>query len=140
MRLCSNEEAGAETSTPTTGSVVDCCASAVSGHAVAPPSKVMNLRLLMPAPHTKQRWTGYQRALLRRNAYCGTRSLPGQESAGLAPFEDLVHIGSGAPSQISAVHSIGHKAPGIDKLPHIVHGRQPVLCRQVHEASSFIKE
>src|SRR5262245_24034713 len=59
---------------------------------------------------------------------------------GLGALEDLVHVGSGAPSQISAVHSIGHKAPGIDKLPLIVHGRQPMLCRQVHEASSLIKE
>src|SRR5215831_10295479 len=58
---------------------------------------------------------------------------------GLGALEDLVHVGSGAPSQISAVHSIGHKAPGIDKLPHIVHGGQPVLCRQVHEASSLIE-
>src|SRR5262245_7422979 len=36
--------------------------------------------------------------------------------------------------------TISNKPPGIDKLPPKVHGRQPVLCRQVHEASSLIEE
>src|SRR5262245_63872660 len=36
--------------------------------------------------------------------------------------------------------TISNKPPGIDKLPPKLHGRQPVLCRQVHEASSLIEE
>src|SRR5262245_26955940 len=62
--------------------------------------------------------------------------LDGQVS-GLGALEDLVHVDSGTPKHISTVRSIGHKAPGIDKPPPKVHGRQPVLCRQVHEASSL---
>src|SRR5947209_1576274 len=60
--------------------------------------------------------------------------------AGLCTLEDLIHVGSGTPIQIGKVRSIGHKAPGIDKLPPWVHCRQPVLCRQVHEASSLTEE
>src|SRR6202795_1982260 len=63
------------------------------------------------------------------------RLLDGQV-AGLGALENLVHVGRGAPKQISKVRSIGHKAPGIDKLPLWVHCRQPVLCRQVRDASS----
>src|SRR5262249_21949041 len=59
---------------------------------------------------------------------------------GLGALENLVHVGRGAPKQIRNVRSIGHKAPGIDTLPEWEHRRQPVLCRQVHEASSLIEE
>src|SRR5713101_4410501 len=41
------------------------------------------------------------------------RLLDGQVG-GLGAFENLVHVGRGAPKQISSVRSIGHKAPGID--------------------------
>src|SRR4029453_485290 len=51
-----------------------------------------------------------------------------------------VHVGRGAPIQISKVRSIGHKAPGIDRLPPRVHCRQPILGRQVHEASALVGE
>src|SRR5438046_10521849 len=61
-------------------------------------------------------------------------------SPGLAPLENLVHVGRGAPKQIRLVRSIGDKAPGIDKLPRCVHCRQPVLGRQVHEASMLSEE
>jgi hypothetical protein len=44
------------------------------------------------------------------------RLLDGQV-ARLRALEDLVHVGSGAPKQISNVRSIGHKAPGIDRDP-----------------------
>src|SRR6266700_3418545 len=54
--------------------------------------------------------------------------------------EDLVHVGRGAPKYISKVRPIGHKAPGIDKLPQWVHPRQPVLGRQVREASSLAED
>src|SRR5713101_6927850 len=62
------------------------------------------------------------------------RLLDGQVG-GLAAFQNLVHVSGGAPIIISKVRSIGHKAPGIDKLPPWVHCRQPGLGRQVHEAS-----
>src|SRR5262245_5028849 len=68
------------------------------------------------------------------------RGLLDGQVGGLGALQDLVHIGGSAPKHISKVRSIGHKAPGIDKLPPKVHGRQPVLCRQVHEASSLIEE
>src|SRR3979409_1016370 len=56
--------------------------------------------------------------------------------AGLGAFENLVHVGSGAPKQISKVRSIGHQAPGIHTLSPWVHCRQAVPGRQVHEASA----
>src|SRR5207253_3164217 len=62
------------------------------------------------------------------------------EIRGLRAFEDLVHVGRGAPGQIRKVRSIGHEAPGIDKLPQWVHRRQPVLCREGHEVSSLADE
>src|SRR5262249_482312 len=68
------------------------------------------------------------------------RGLLDGQVGGLGALEDLVHVGSGAPKQIRLVRSIGHKAPGIDKPPPKVHGRQPVLCRQVHEASMLMPE
>src|ERR1700730_1343829 len=55
-------------------------------------------------------------------------------------FQDLVHVGRSASKQISNVRSIRHKAPGIDIVPLHIRCRQPVLCRQVHEASSLIGE
>src|SRR6266404_5040112 len=67
------------------------------------------------------------------------RPLDGQV-AGLRTLENLVHVGSGAPKIISNVRSIGHKAPGIHTVPVWEHRRQPVLCREVHEASSLIEE
>src|SRR5437899_7711746 len=62
------------------------------------------------------------------------------EFRGLGALENLVHVGGGAPKQIGKVRSIGHKAPGIDKLPPWVHCRQPVLCPQVNKASSPTKK
>src|SRR6267143_4120921 len=67
------------------------------------------------------------------------RPLDGQV-AGLRTLYNLVHVGSGAPKIISNVRSIGHKAPGIHTLPVWEHRRQPVLCREVHEASSLTEE
>src|SRR6266481_5492443 len=67
------------------------------------------------------------------------RLLDGQVR-GVGAFEDLVDVGRGAAIQISIVRSIGHKAPGIDILPKLEHGRQPVLSRQVPEASSLTGE
>jgi hypothetical protein len=63
-----------------------------------------------------------------------------REVAGLGALEDLVHVGGGAPKQISKVRSIGHKAPGIDILPPWKHRWQPGPGRQVHEASSLTEE
>src|SRR5882724_5141305 len=67
------------------------------------------------------------------------RLLDGQ-IARLGALENLVHVGRGAPKQISKVRSIGHKAPGIDILPPWKHRWQPGLGRQVHEASSLTEE
>src|SRR2546425_8792175 len=43
--------------------------------------------------------------------------------AGLRTLENLVHVGRGAPEQVSTVRSIGHQAPGIHSLPQWVHCR-----------------
>src|SRR5713101_7270832 len=43
------------------------------------------------------------------------RLLDGQVG-GLGALEDLVDVGRGPPKHISKVRSIGHEAPGIDKL------------------------
>jgi hypothetical protein len=41
-------------------------------------------------------------------------------------FQDLVHVNSRAPKEVSVVHSIGHEAALIDKLLLVVNSRQPV--------------
>src|SRR5437660_12659468 len=56
--------------------------------------------------------------------------------AGLGGLENPVDVGSGAPMQISQVRAIGHKPPSIAIFPRRTRCRQPVLCRQVHEALS----
>jgi hypothetical protein len=43
------------------------------------------------------------------------------EIAGLGAFQNLVHVGRGAPKQIGAVRSIGHEAPDLDEFPERVH-------------------
>src|SRR5262245_7515217 len=54
---------------------------------------------------------------LEVNQVLELRGLLDGQVGGLGALEDLVHVGSRAPKQISSVHSISHKAPGIDKLP-----------------------
>jgi hypothetical protein len=44
----------------------------------------------------------------------------------LGTFQDLVHVNSRAPKEVSVVHSIGHQAALIDKLLLVVNSRQPV--------------
>src|SRR6185295_5631688 len=68
------------------------------------------------------------------------RRLLDWEVRGLRALEDLVHIGGRSPKRISEARSIGHEAPDIDEIPRRVHGRQAMLCRQVHEASSLAVE
>src|SRR5439155_17477767 len=67
------------------------------------------------------------------------RLLDGQ-IPGLRTLENLVHVGGGAAVQVRKVRAIGHETPGIHSLPPRVHCRQPVLCRQVYEASALIEE
>ena len=57
-------------------------------------------------------------------------------SAGFAPFQNLVHIGGGAPEQVAATRPIGHETTNLGKLPTPEHRRQPRLCfRKLHEPS-----
>jgi len=59
-------------------------------------------------------------------------------SAGLAPFENLVHVRRGPSEQIAEVWSAGHQAPGdYDKLALVVNRRQPVLGREFNNAGSI---
>ena len=44
------------------------------------------------------------------------------------------------PRAVSTIRSVAHQAPGIDILSQSIHCRQPVLCRQVYEASSLVDE
>jgi hypothetical protein len=48
------------------------------------------------------------------------RRLLNGEIAGLGAFENLVHVGGGAPNLINKVRSIGYEASGIDILPQCV--------------------
>jgi hypothetical protein len=49
------------------------------------------------------------------------RGLLYRQIGGFSTFQNLVHVGRGAPKHISKVRPIGNKAPGVDKLPRCVH-------------------
>src|SRR6266516_656283 len=55
----------------------------------------------------------------------------------LRSLEDLAHVASGAPIQIRKVRSVGHEAAGLDIAPEVEDRWQPMLCREVREASSL---
>ena len=52
------------------------------------------------------------------------------EISGLAAFENLVHIGSGAPVQVGHGHAVGHKPAGFHVFSIAVNRREPALYRE----------
>src|SRR5215831_589616 len=65
------------------------------------------------------------------------RRLLDREVGGLGTFQYLVHVDRGAPKIIYDVGRIGHETPGIDKSPHGIRCRQPVLGCQLCDALSL---
>ena len=59
---------------------------------------------------------------------------------GLGAFQDLVHVGSGAPVQVDNVHAVGHKPAVFDKFSVGVYRREPVFCREVYNLCSLRNE
>ena len=53
---------------------------------------------------------------------------------GLGAFQNLVHIGGGAPVQVGKVHAVGHEPAGFDKFWPVVYRREPVLYREVRQS------
>src|SRR3989338_5923151 len=66
------------------------------------------------------------------------RLLHGQ-GAWLRPFEDFVHVGSGASYLVVKVHRIRHEAASLHKLPMAPHRRYPTLGSEVHDGSTVLK-
>ena len=52
-------------------------------------------------------------------------------SPGLAPLEDLIHIGSGAPEHFDNARAVKHEATSVHKFCPLVYRREAVLCREV---------
>src|SRR5215510_5822345 len=127
------------------------CALAASGPVtMLPPIRVMNTRrsislgslddLVCPPEHRRRDRQTERLSGLEVDHQLELRRLLDGQVAGVGTLQNLVHVGSGAPRQVSKVRSIGHQAPDIDILAVWEHRRQPVLCRQVHEASSLTGE
>ena len=59
---------------------------------------------------------------------------------GLAAFEYLVDIRSGAPVQITKAHAVAHKSPVFDKFWRVVYRREAVLYRKFCNLCAARKE
>src|SRR6266481_7884206 len=55
----------------------------------------------------------------------------------LRSLEDLAYVDRGAPIQIRKIRSVGHEAASLDMYPELEESRQPMLCREIREASSL---
>ena len=60
-------------------------------------------------------------------------------SPGLAPPEDLVQVGRGAPIQVENARSIPHEAAEFHEFSRVEHRRQPVFRGEHDDASPFIE-
>src|SRR4030095_1956072 len=52
-------------------------------------------------------------------------------------FQDLVHVNSRAPIEVTVVRPVGHETPLIDKLLLWVNSRQPVFTGKLYDPLSF---
>src|SRR5207247_1276572 len=52
-------------------------------------------------------------------------------------LENLAYVDRGAPIQIRKIRSVGHEAASLDIVPGLEDSRQPMLCREIREASSL---
>src|SRR6266576_127194 len=52
-------------------------------------------------------------------------------------LENLAYVDRGAPIQIRKIRSVGHEAASLDVAPGLEDSRQPMLCREIREASSL---
>jgi hypothetical protein len=59
---------------------------------------------------------------------------------GLGPFENFIHVDSGAPVQVAQTHAVTHKRAGFHSSSAFVYRREPVLYREVYNLRSEITE
>src|SRR5258705_10318234 len=57
--------------------------------------------------------------------------------AATAASFNLAYVDRGAPIQIRKIRSVGHEAASLDIVPGLEDSRQPMLCREIREASSL---
>src|SRR6516225_1370753 len=55
-------------------------------------------------------------------------------------FQNPVYVIRHATEQIGQVRPVGHQSSRLYKLPNVIEGWQPLLCRQVHDARSMLKK
>ena len=60
-----------------------------------------------------------------------------RQIGGFGSFQDLVHVNSRAPVEVSVVRPVVHEAAGIDKLLLWVNSRQPVFAGKLDDPLSF---
>src|SRR4030095_1693428 len=68
------------------------------------------------------------------------RGLLDGQVAGLGAFQDLVHVGGGAPLQVKKVCAIGHKTASLRVLAVPIYRWQAPLRRELCDLSSLIRE
>src|SRR6516165_7884914 len=65
--------------------------------------------------------------------------LDGQVSR-FSAFQNPVYVIGHATEQIDQVRPVGHQSPRLYKLLNVIEGRQPLLCRPVHDARPMLKK
>ena len=65
--------------------------------------------------------------------------LDGQVSR-FSAFQNPVYVIGHATEQIDQVRPVGHQSPRLYKLLNVIEGRQPLLCRPVHDARSMLQK
>src|SRR6516165_1746977 len=65
--------------------------------------------------------------------------LDGQVSR-LSALQNPVYVIGHATEQIDQVRPVGHQSARLYKLLNVIEGRQPLLCRQVHDARSMLQK
>ena len=96
--------------------------------------------LYPPAPARSAESSGRSACGFQIDDELELRRLLHGEIGGLSAFQNLVHIGGGAPVQVGKAHAVGHKPPGFHKFCPVVYRREPALYREVCNLCSLRSE
>jgi len=108
------------------------CPHAASGHAAAPPSSAMNLRLFIQSP--RRRGRAKSAGFRGRAPWCVCRLMTNSnlvgcttgKSAGFSPLRIRTGIDTSLTMGVGPVYSVAHQAPGLRQIREI--GNSRALC------------